>query len=105
MGAFGRRARELEYLKAAGLVALATALGLLLRERLAPIDVAMLLLVAVVAVGARWRRGPAVFASLLSIAAFDFLFVPPWYTFAVHDASYLLTFGVMLVVALTMTGL
>ena len=41
-------------------------------------------------------------ASLLSIAAFDFVFVPPYYTFNVHDSAYFLTFGVMLAVALSM---
>ena len=46
--------------------------------------------------GYRYRRGPAILASLLSIAAFDFGFVPPYYTFDVHDPAYYLTFGVML---------
>jgi two-component system sensor histidine kinase KdpD len=65
----------------------------------------MLLLLAVVVVAYRHRRGPAVLASLLSIAAFDFWFVPPYHTFAVHDTAYLLTFGVMLLVALIMSQL
>ena len=65
----------------------------------------MVLLLGVVVVSARYRRGPALLASLLSIAAFDFLFVPPYYTFDVHDGAYLLTFAVMLVVALTMSRL
>jgi two-component system sensor histidine kinase KdpD len=83
----------------------ATALCLALRSHLATVDVAMLLLLGVVAVAARYRRGPALLASVVSIAAFDFLFVPPYYTFDVHDTAYLLTFVVMLVVALTMSQL
>ncbi|HTL05985.1 MAG TPA: DUF4118 domain-containing protein [Gemmatimonadales bacterium] len=94
-----------EYLRATGIVMAAVLLCLALRSRLASIDVAMLLLVGVVAVAARYRRGPAVLASTLSIAAFDFFFVPPYYTFGVHDTAYILTFGVMLVVALTMSRL
>ena len=82
-----------------------TAPCLLWRSRLSPVDVAMVLLLGVVVVSARYRRGPALLASLLSIAAFDFLFVPPYYTFDVHDGAYLLTFAVMLVVALTMSRL
>lgn len=62
----------------------------------------MLYLLAVVVVGYLHRRGPALLASLLSIAAFDFAFVPPYYTFNVHDTAYYLTFGVMLAVALSM---
>src|SRR6185295_103244 len=44
-------------------------------------------------------------ASVLSVAAFDFFFVPPFYTFAVTDTEYLVTFSVMLVVALVISGL
>jgi two-component system sensor histidine kinase KdpD len=40
----------------------------------------------------------------LSVAAFDFFFVPPYFSFAVSDIQYLLTFGVMLVVALVISN-
>jgi two-component system sensor histidine kinase KdpD len=82
-----------------------TAVGFGLRSALAPIDVAMLYLLAVVAVAASTSRGPALVATFLGTAAFDFIFVPPYYTFDVHDTSYFLTFGVMLAVALIMGGL
>jgi two-component system sensor histidine kinase KdpD len=94
-----------EYLRTMVLMAAVTAGCFALRSHLAAVDVAMLLLLGVVAVAARYRRGPALLASVLSIAAFDFLFVPPYYTFDVHDTAYLLTFVVMLVVALTMSRL
>jgi len=105
MSAPGSKLRVEEYARAAGIVGLAAGLCLALRTRLAPIDVAMVLLAGVVAVAARYRRGPALVASILSIAAFNFLFVPPYYTFNVSDTSYFLTFGVMLVVALAMSRL
>src|SRR4029079_19135261 len=41
----------------------------------------------------------------LSVAAFDFFFVPPFYTFAVSDVQYLITFAIMLVVALVISTL
>jgi two-component system sensor histidine kinase KdpD len=97
-----RRLRAGEYAWSVCIIALTTAVGLLLRRHLQIIDVAMLLLLAVVVVGYRYRRGPALLASLLSIAAFDLLFVPPYYAFHVHDPAYYLTFGVMLAVALSM---
>jgi two-component system sensor histidine kinase KdpD len=87
------------------IMAAVTAPCLLWRSRLTTVDVAMVLLLGVVVVSARYPRGPALLASVLSIAAFDFLFVPPYYTFDVHDGAYLLTFAVMLAVALTMTRL
>jgi two-component system, OmpR family, sensor histidine kinase KdpD len=99
------RADPTEFLGAAGLVALTTGVGLALRSRLSTIDLAMLFLLVVVVAAARYHRGPAVLASVLAIAAFDFVFVPPYYTFDVHDASYALTFTVMLLVALVMSHL
>jgi two-component system sensor histidine kinase KdpD len=63
-------------------------------------NIVMLFLLAVVGVALKWGRGPAVLAAFVSVASFDFFFVPPRLSFAVHDLQYLLTFVVMLVVAL-----
>jgi two-component system sensor histidine kinase KdpD len=97
-----------EYAAAAGIVAVPTLGGLLARRAgllVPPIDAAMLYLLAVVVAAARFRRGPALVASLIGIASFDFFFVHPFYTFSVADVRYVLTFGVMLVVALVMGNL
>jgi two-component system sensor histidine kinase KdpD len=99
------RAGVAEYLRAIGLVAATTLLCYVLRPHIQTTDVAMLYLLIVVAVAARYRQGAALVTTVLSIAAFDFLFVPPYYTFNVHNAAYFLTFGVMLVVALLMSRL
>jgi two-component system sensor histidine kinase KdpD len=63
-------------------------------------NIVMLFLLAVIGVALLWGRGPAVLAAFYGVALFDFFFVPPRFTFAVSDAQYLVTFGVMLVVAL-----
>jgi len=63
-------------------------------------NIVMLFLLAVVGVGLVFGRGPAVLAAFLGVALFDFFFVPPRFNFAVSDVQYLVTFGVMLVVAL-----
>lgn len=94
-----------EYILASGIVAGTAVIGLVLRHRLATIDIAMLFLLAVVMVASRYRQGPALLASVLSIAAFDFVFVPPYYTFGVHESAYILTFGVMMLVAVLMSHL
>jgi len=65
----------------------------------------MLYLLGVVAVAARFGYGPSILASVLSVAAFDFFFVPPYFTFTVADRQYFITFGVMFVVALVISGL
>lgn len=97
-----RRLLERGPLGPVALVALATALGLLLRGRVAPIDIAMLYLLTVVAAAARFPRAPVLVAGALSVALFDFLFVPPYYKFTVFDQSYFVSFGVMFVVAVAM---
>ena len=63
-------------------------------------NIVMLFLLTVVLVAVKWGRGPAVLAAFVSVATFDFFFVPPRFSFAVTDFQYLLTFAVMLAVAL-----
>ncbi|MBX9770384.1 MAG: DUF4118 domain-containing protein, partial [Candidatus Obscuribacterales bacterium] len=50
-------------------------------------------------------RGPSILAAITSVAAFDFFFIPPYFTFAVSDTQYLITFLVMLIVGLTLSTL
>ena len=63
-------------------------------------NIAMLFLLVVLLVAVRFGRGPSVLATCVSVAGFDFFFVPPRYDFAVSDVQYLITFGVMLAVGL-----
>ena len=63
-------------------------------------NIVMLFLLAVVGVALGFGRGPAVAAALIGVGLLDFFFVAPRFTFAVSDAQYLVTFAVMLVVAL-----
>jgi two-component system sensor histidine kinase KdpD len=63
-------------------------------------NIVMVFLLAVVVVAVRFGRGPAVLAAFLTVVMFDFFYVPPRFSFSVSDAQYLLTFAVMLVVAL-----
>lgn len=64
-------------------------------------NIAMLFLLAVMLVAMRYGRGAAAFSAIINVAAFDFFFVPPRFSFAVSDAQYLVTFFVMLGVGLT----
>lgn len=86
-------------------VLIATVIDWLMFPYFAAANLIMVYLIAVIGVAIRCGRGSSVFASVLSVAAFDFFFVPPYFTFAVSDAQYLLTFGVMLVVALVISNL
>ncbi len=63
-------------------------------------NIVMLFLLTVLLVAVGLGRGAAVLAAFLSVLMFDVFFVPPRFSLAVHDAQYLVTFAVMLAVAL-----
>jgi two-component system, OmpR family, sensor histidine kinase KdpD len=69
------------------------------------VDLVMVYLLGIVVVATRYGRGPSLLASILSVAALDYFFVPPVFTFAVSDARYVFTFAVMLIVGLVTSGL
>ena len=80
--------------------ALTTAVTWPLHAILDPVNTVMLFLLTVALVATRLGRGPAIWAAFLSVGLFDFFYVPPRWSFAVTDIQYVLTFGVMLAVAL-----
>jgi two-component system sensor histidine kinase KdpD len=69
------------------------------------VNLVMIYLLGVVAVALWLGRGPSILASVLAVAAFDFFCVPPYWTFAVSDTQYVLTFVVMLVTGLVISSL
>lgn len=93
------------YLLALAISGLTALIATPLRERLDLANSVMLFLLAVVLVAVRLGRGPAIFAAFCSVALFDFFFVPPRFSFAVSDVQYLITFAVMLAVALIISHL
>lgn len=94
-----------ELVNATALCASVTLVSLPLRSVLNPVNLAMFYLLGVVAVAMRSSRRVAFFASFLSVGAFDFFCVPPYLTFGVADYEYILTFAVMLTVALVISSL
>ncbi|SAL03895.1 two-component system, sensor kinase protein KdpD [Caballeronia calidae] len=74
-------------------------------HRFAITNLVMLYLLGVIFAAVRLGRGPGVMLSFLSVAAFDFFFVPPELSFSVTDTQYLLTFIVMLLTSLTISHL
>ena len=86
-------------------VVAASVLGQLTRSFFHPTNLVMYYLVAVVASAIFCGRGPSIFTAILSVLTFDFLFVPPFFTFAVTDTQYILTFLVLFVVGLVISTL
>ncbi|WP_288380004.1 DUF4118 domain-containing protein [uncultured Massilia sp.] len=93
--------RPLPHLIAAGASLLTAALVSPLLAWLDLANIAMLFLLVVVLVAFLLGRAPSVTATCVCVASFDFFFVPPRFTMAVTDFQYLITFGVMLAVGLT----
>jgi len=106
LGGMARRAhRWRSYVYGVGLVAVTTLVGLPLRSFIDPTNLVMLYLLAVVLAALRLGRNPAVLVSLLGVLAFDLVFVPPYNTFAVADAQFVLTFIALLGVGVLISTL
>jgi two-component system sensor histidine kinase KdpD len=86
-------------------VVVSTSLSWLAFGRAELADVAMAYLFGIVLVSMRFGFGPSILATLLSVFAFDFFFVPPYMTFAVADVRHVVTFAVMFAVAIVVSRL
>jgi two-component system sensor histidine kinase KdpD len=93
------------YAASFALVLAATVLCELLRPFLAPTNMVMFYLLAVVVAAVRLSRKAAIATSFLGVLAFDFFFVPPRMTFVVADTQYLMTFLGLFVVGLVISTL
>jgi two-component system sensor histidine kinase KdpD len=82
-----------------------TAIAWLMLDHFDLANLIMVYLLGVVVVAARYGHGPSVLSSFLSVVLFDFCFVPPRLSFAVSDSQYLITFAVMLMVALVISSM
>ncbi|KWZ36889.1 DUF4118 domain-containing protein [Burkholderia anthina] len=93
------------YAYAAAICAAITVVASVVSARLDLTNLVMLYLLGVVFSAVRLGRGPGVLQSFLSVAAFDFFFVPPRMSFSVSDTQYLLTFFGMLLTSLVISHL
>jgi two-component system sensor histidine kinase KdpD len=93
------------YYLALGLVTLATIIGKIIHSSLEPVNLVMVYLVGTVVASVFLGRGPALLTSFLGVLAFDFFLVPPFYTFAVADTQYFITFIGLLLVSIVVSSL
>jgi two-component system sensor histidine kinase KdpD len=98
-------AHWLSYAAALGITALCTLIALPLLNHVDIIDIVMIYMLGATLVALRLGRGPTILTAVANVAAFDFLFVPPRFSFYVSDSQYLITFGVMLGVAIIIANL
>jgi two-component system, OmpR family, sensor histidine kinase KdpD len=85
--------------------AICTGIAWLMYDHFDLANLIMVYLLGVVVVAARYGRSPSVLSSFLGVVSFDFFFVPPRFSFAVSDSQYVVTFAVMLLVALVISSM
>ena len=93
------------YWAALAISAACTGLAAVMYPYFALTNLVMIYLLGATIAALRLGQGPAILAAIANVVAFDFFFVPPRYSFAVSDLQYVVTFGVMLAVALTIATL
>ena len=93
------------YAWAGAISALCTLMAFAMYRRFELSNLVMIYLLGVTVAGLRLGRGPSALTAVLNVAAFDFFFVPPRYSFAVSDVQYLVTFGTMVTIALVIANL
>jgi two-component system sensor histidine kinase KdpD len=86
------------YLASLLLVAGATLASGIVSHFLSAINMIMLYLLAVVVAALRLGFRPALLTAILGVLAFDFFFIAPFFSFAVADTQYLITFAGLFIV-------
>jgi two-component system sensor histidine kinase KdpD len=100
-----RRSPLSAYAWAGAICAFVTFIASTLIGRIDLANLVMLYLLGVIFAAVKLGRGPGVLLSFLSVAAFDFFFVPPRLSLSVTDTQYLLTFVGMLLTSLVISHL
>jgi two-component system sensor histidine kinase KdpD len=93
------------YAWAAGVAVACSIAGLAMHPRFDLVNIAMVYMLGVVYVAVQHDRGAAIATALLCVLALDILFVPPRGALTVDDVQYLLTFAIMVAVALVISHL
>jgi K+-sensing histidine kinase KdpD len=93
--------QSLGYIVAIVVIAVATAALKVFGGHVNPTTVALSLLLIVLFVATAWGSKPAVLASLLAGACFNFFFLPPYGTFAIADPHNWIAFLAFLITAIT----
>lgn len=98
-------ARYQDYVISVASVSFTTAIGLPLRDLLKPVDQSMFFLIVVALMASKFGKIPALFTTLISLTCLNFFFIDPYYSFAMADRSYWITFVVMLILAMIVSAL
>lgn len=87
------------------MVAVITVFGWYVRSWSEPLNVAMCLLLPVIASSILWETRVGLFTALIAIGAFDFFLIPPYLTFRIADIKYMPSFFVFIFISLIVSFL
>lgn len=94
-----------QYLFAFGLIAAITAGFFAFRDALDITLVALLYLIPLGLITAYWGLGPGLTSALITFLAFNYFFIKPYYTFAIHRPSDVVILVIFLIVAVVISQL
>ena len=86
-------------------VAVALGLAILLHQLLGTTSIALVLLMSILASAVAYGLAASLLACLLSVLAYNFFFLPPYYTFTIADPENIVTLVVFAVVAVVASNL
>ncbi len=98
-------AKPMAYLWTTLIVAVVTVIGLPVRTLATPDTLTLLYLTGAVIAAARYGIGPALYATAVSIAAFNWFYTQPYYTFSFYDPHFYFTFAFMAVTSIIVGSL
>lgn len=87
------------------MVAAIIAFGWGIRSWAEPLNIAMFLLLPVIASSILWETRVGLFTALVAIGLFDFFLIPPYLTFRVADLKYMPSFFVFIIISLILSFL
>ncbi|MBI5965871.1 MAG: DUF4118 domain-containing protein [Chloroflexi bacterium] len=94
-----------QYFLSIGMVASITVIFFTLRDGLDTTLIALLYLIPLGLITAFWGLAPGILSALLTFLAFNYFFIPPYYTLAVHRPTDVVILVVFLVVAVVISQL
>lgn len=97
--------RSGQYVLSIGMIASITAIFFVLRDGLDTTLVALLYLIPLGSITAYWGLGPGITSALIAFLAFNYFFIQPYYTLAVHQPTDVVILAIFLVVAVVISQL
>ncbi|KTD09097.1 osmosensitive K+ channel His-kinase sensor [Legionella gratiana] len=87
------------YFLSISIVSVTTLFNFLLYSLVPDANLIMVYLIGMIAIASLGRTGPTISGVFLSLLAYDFFFVPPYYSFLTSDADYIFNLVMMFVIA------